>query len=145
MSKEEFKPVTSTGILPINGKVLIKIIVKGLSTNILVSKDAVGRNDGKEYYIAGTSVDYLKIGDRVLIDEHQITNSLVSDPYNTNSYKAYHDKWKTITKGNKFKEVDKTPKVDVIEYAVIHSNLINAIIDQNYKPVDETTDKAVQD
>lgn len=128
MCKEVFKPVSETSILPLNGKVLIKIHIKGLSTKILVSADAVSRNEGREYYIAGTSVDWLKIGDRVLIDDNQITNNLVNDPDNDMSYKSYVDRWKDIPKGDKFKEVDKTPTVEVVEYAVIHSNLVNAIV-----------------
>lgn len=130
MCKEGFKPVSETSVLPVNGKVLIKIHIKGLSTKILVSADSVSKNEGKEYYIAGTSVDWLKVGDRVLIDDHQITNNLVDIPDNNMSYKSYVDRWKDIPKGDKFKQVDKTPTVEVIEYAIIHSNLVNAIITQ---------------
>lgn len=125
---ESCKPISETKVLPVNGKVLIKIVVKGLSTGILVSKSAVSSHDEKEYYIAGTSVDGFKIGDRVILDAQNISQNMIDDPDNKNSYKRYHDEWGKYKPGEKQAATQRTPKIDIVEYAIVHYNMINAII-----------------
>jgi len=124
-----FESKSETKIKPVNGKLLIKGIVTGLSTNIFVNKSSVATSDSRKYYIAGTSVEGFNIGDEVIFSDNIFNSNIINDPNNPDSYEKYSKNFKELEKiDDRMKLSKDMPKVNIVEYAIIHSNMIDAII-----------------
>jgi len=124
---------TTTSIQPRNNNVLVKIVTRGYPVVNVMSGSKAEKFDGAELYVAGTSVEDFKIGDRILLPAFvlQDTNNVVYDGDNKNSFPEIQSLIKSLTPNEYQSLIKKLSKVDIVSYIIVNANTITAVVDKN--------------
>lgn len=123
----DFKPISNTKIIPVNGNILVKVELQGVSAiNLLGNSMPIYKK--QIITVAGTSVETIPLNKEVIINND--AGKPINDPNNPKSlsnikkfYRELDDKGK-----REFRKNNKT--VDSVDYMIVYSHDIMAIIDE---------------
>lgn len=123
----DFKPISNTKVIPVNGNILVKVELQGVSAINLLG-NSMPSYKKQIITVAGTSVETIPLNKEVIINND--AGKPINDPNNPKSlanikkfYRELDDKGK-----REFRKNNRT--VDSVDYMIVYSHDIMAIIDE---------------